>query len=485
MKQWTSLRVLRDAEWKLFSFYPYRYEVEASDRIILGAIMGGLDVAIAISRQAGKTTAVVMTIAFLMRYMPELTGKFWSVGFFTPQKEQFKTDRDRLLSHLKRGEQLYKYNVLEANANTLRIGYGKGEADMMAECFLFPVSPTSHPESKTLHMAIVEESHKLNERIFNEDIRPMLASTNGSIIRTGVAGTQKKQFMQLLKRPIAFQANDVRVMAEKKKAFDETGDTYHMNYAAFLEKEKRELGGEDSIPYKLNYRLEWCIGKGHFVTEDKLEAARSKEAPPPITDVYEWVAVGVDHARNFDRTWAIAVAKKIEWQKPRIIHIERLEKMKYSAQAKRVVDLLRSFKGATDVICIPDSTGQGDFMGDEIENKSDHEWSSDHEPSNLIRFKFTQQGKDETAEMLLQVFRDGTVELPPVGTFVDQQEFENELLELELHMKGNLRTWYAPESASETVDGREPHDDAAASFMLALVGMRQMNARITPSIRLV
>lgn len=479
--QWQVLRELRDWEWKEFGLKPYNYELEVSDRLILAAVLGGLEIAVAVSRQAGKTTAVVWTIAFLMRYMPELTGTFWACGFFTPQREQVKTDRDRLLNHLRKGMKLYEYTVAEANSNTLRIAYGD---NIIAECFLFGVSPTSHPESKTLNMAIVEEAHKLNEKIFDNDIRPMLASTNGSIIRTGVAGTQVKKFKSLLASKLAYQADDRVVLAEKRAAFERTADPYHLRYPAFLEAEKVRLGGEDSIPYKLNYRLEWCIGKGSFATPELLAACRVAPVEWQPSDHFEWVSFSIDHARNHDRTWIMAIGKKTDWDKPRLIHCECVPLgMDYDTQAERFVQVYRTFTNMDTSVIVPDCTGQGDFMADAIMKKLGYSAGGDSDASlGMIRYKFTSQGKDETAKLLQQAVKYATVGLPDAPT-PDEIAFEKEMLNLELHMNGLLMTWHAPESMSETMDGEEPHDDACATFMLGLVGVARLALRTVPNIR--
>ena len=479
--KWQILRELRDWEWREFGLRPYRYEVEVSDRIILAAVLGGLEIAVAVARQSGKTTAVVWTIAFLMRYMPELTGTFWSVGFFTPQREQVKTDRDRLLNHLRKGMNIYGYVVTEANSNTVRIAYGD---TVIAECFMFCVSPTSHPESKTLHMAIVEESHKLNETIFDNDIRPMLASTNGSIIRTGVAGTQTKKFKKLLEQKLAYIADDRVVLAEKRAAYERTHDPYHLRYPAFLESEKLRLGGEDSIPYKLNYRLEWCIGKGSFATPEMIAACRVPTVEWKHGDRFEYVVFCIDHARNHDRTWIMAIGKKYEWDKPRMLSCERLLKgMDYDTQAERFVQVYRQFTNCDASAIVPDCTGQGDFMADAILKKLGFPADGGSDVSaGLIRFKFTSQGKDETAKLLQQAIKYATVGFSAIPS-PDEKAFESELLSLELHMNGLLMTWHAPEAASDTIDGDEPHDDACATFMLGLVGIARLAARAMPNIR--
>lgn len=427
-----------------------------------------------------------------MRYMPEITGRFWSVGFFTPQREQAKTNRDRLVSHLHATANVYGFEIMEANSNTIRIGYRKGkEVVVTAECFVFCVSPTSHPESKTLDMAIVEESHKINDDIFKNDIRPMLASTNGSVIWTGVAGTRRCHFKDVMDKPLAYLADVDKVIADKERAFKETGDSRHLNYKAFIAAELdklKEEGGRTSVPFKINYLLKWALGKGQFVTTEKIESLRYA-TEIDLSKTFEWIAFGLDHARNVDRTWIIAIGKMPEWDKPRVIFVERLARMDYDAQAEIVVKRLSEFQSEEFMLAV-DCTGQGDFMADLIEKKSGRNWRTydDKTGGNMVRFKFTQQGKDETGTLLKQCFTYGLVEMPPRGaTASDEAIFESELCDLELHMNGSFITWHAPATLSRSTqpdnDEEEAHDDAAATFMLALVAQKRMKEKIVPRIR--
>lgn len=469
---------------------PYRFQIEISDRILLAALLGGLDIAIKVSRQSGKTTAVIWTIGFLMRWMPEITERFFSIGFFTPQKEQVKTDRDRLEGNIVRFEKLYGYKILENNHGTIRIGYGDG-TKIASEAYVFCVNPTSHPESKTLDMAVVEESHKLRDDIFENDIAPMLTATNGSVIRTGVGVVQHKRFVQVLKSSkLSIVVNADEVIRQKNQAFKETKDPYHLNYEKFLigqvaRFEALGLGGKDSIPYKLNYALIDCIGGKSGIKPEDVEALHTFKDPTIYELPYEWVSIGIDHARQHDYTFIFVIAKLKEWKKPRAIHIEKITRgTRYDEQARTLVALKKRFINTESFAIVPDSTGQGDFMADNILRELGYsgDAKTGDESAGIIRYKFTSQGKDETAKLLLQSIKHALVEFP-IEISEDQKTFENELLQLEIHTNGQLMSWAAPESKSETVDGLEPHDDAVAAFCLALIGMEKMLHRVEPSIR--
>ena len=71
----------------------------------------------------------------------------------------------------------------EANGTTLKLGNGN-------TIYCFSLSPTSHLESKTLHLAIIEEAQKIDDEKAKNEVFPILASTNGSKIFIGSGGYQ-------------------------------------------------------------------------------------------------------------------------------------------------------------------------------------------------------------------------------------------------------------------------------------------------------
>ena len=87
----------------------YPYQEDISNRI-LAALLHNLnatteqdvselelyELSIEISRQAGKTTCVVYTVAIIMTYIAELYDRPISIGIFAPQIEQARTDFERM-----------------------------------------------------------------------------------------------------------------------------------------------------------------------------------------------------------------------------------------------------------------------------------------------------------------------------------------------------------------------------------------------------
>lgn len=52
--------------------------------------------------------------------------------------------------------------------------------------YVFSLEDGSNNESRTLHISIVDEAHKINDEKYNREIRPMMSNTNGNEVFIGV-----------------------------------------------------------------------------------------------------------------------------------------------------------------------------------------------------------------------------------------------------------------------------------------------------------
>jgi phage terminase large subunit-like protein len=205
MKMLNKLKILRAEHLKnVHGVVLYEYQEVISDRII-DAVLQNMritsgateedikklvrhEIGIEISRQAGKTTVVVLTVEFIMLYFPKIFGRRVYIGIFAPQIEQAKTDFDRLKEALYRSAPLWNIDSStdkefkeQSNSKTLVLPNG-------SSCYIFPVTKTSKPESKTLDLIIFEESQDLDDSIVKQQIWPMGATTNAPTVYIGTAG---------------------------------------------------------------------------------------------------------------------------------------------------------------------------------------------------------------------------------------------------------------------------------------------------------
>lgn len=419
------------------SLYPF--QLDLAGRFIRACLLGtGEDVYAQISRQAGKTEAVVLAVEFLMIFFPKITGRPFRVGIFAPQKEQTKTDFDRLKQNLAVSYREGFETVVdprESNAVTLQLSNG-------SYCYTFPLTETSHPESKTLDAAVYEEANKVKDKEKKDKADPMRTSTNGPALHCGVGGYQVNYFKRAIdKGDNLVRADHLEVARQKRAAFDQGGGEFHLNYGRFIDKLLAEVGPEDES-FRTQYGLEFIAGGGSFLKADEIHALRGdfkQELSHP-----HGVFFGLDTAKFPDRT--VLTVKCGECG--RILSWLRLQGDNYEDQFEVIK---RRLGGYEEVLFgAIDSTGQGDFMPDLFENRSDYDFE---------RVKFSLQSKDAMYKNLLAQVRNKATKFPADGSR-ERVEFEAELLDLEREWKGEYMSVHHPDDA-------KAHDDYADSWALA------------------
>lgn len=424
---------------KTHGFEEYGFQRTVSEAIITSALTGnGEDWFVQVSRQSGKTHGcVVYPIEFLLIFGPELLNRPFRVGIFAPQKEQTKTDFDRLKSALEQSWQKGFEVVVdpkESNAVTLQLPTG-------SFCYVFPLTETSHPESKTLDLVIYEEANKIKDKEKKDKADPMRSSTNGPSFSFGVGGYQSNFFKRGIDRGENVVKADYReVIRQKRELFEKTGEDFHLNYERFVLKMLGEVGADDES-FRTQYGLEFIIGGGSFIAPEELFKLRGK-FQQEVTHEHE-VFAGLDTAKYPDRT--ILTVKCPTCKK--ILCWLRLQGDNYEDQFHIIKKRLEGFKRLMYLAI--DSTGQGDFMPDLFENNSD---------IDIIRIKFSLQSKDAMAKNLMAQIRASATFYPNDGSR-EQKEFEQEMLELEREYKGEFLSVHHP-------DDPKAHDDYFASWML-------------------
>lgn len=448
------------------TFYPYQEVI--SDNIIRALLenlritanateedikkMERHEIPIEISRQAGKTTCVVLTVEFIKIYFPKLFNTRVNIGIFAPQREQAKTDFDRLKEALFRSnrlvfgsEQALKDYKEQSNSNTLVLPNG-------ASTYIFPVTKTSKPESKTLDLIIFEESQDLDDRIIKEQILPMAASTNAPIVYIGTAGTRICYFYRMGQTGKATKMYFEQVASERRKTFEETGNALHLIYEQTIRKEIENFGLE-SDEIQRPYFGKWLIGTGQYTTEEDLLAlVDDKRARPTYRDLNSDCYAGIDTAKHPDSTVVTIIRWNEALQKKELLNWIELNGENYQDQ----FDIIKEFLSNYNVIALAcDSTGQGDFMPDMFEKHS--EWTD--EKSGLYRIKFSSVSKDMMYKNLKVSIKELLTSLPKLDT-KKTDKFKQQMLDLQQEYKGQLLSVHHPDDANA-------HDDYPDSWALA------------------
>lgn len=445
-------------------FYEYQNEVA---RKILSALIQNLqltsgateaeikklkliEVPIEFSRQSGKTTCVVLVVEFMMVFFPNLFDRPISIGIFAPQIEQAKTDFTRLKAALRRDRQLLNSDTIsevvakeESNSKTIVLPNG-------SSCYIFPVTTTSKPESKTLDIMIFEESQDLEDTIVQAQIWPMGANTNAPRIYIGTAGTKICYFYRLIQNNKAIVLDWQKISGQKRKVYEQTGNSQHLVYEQTVKQEMEKLGA-DHDDFRRPYGLEWIIGTGQFVVQEDLESLVDDRARTYIEKKYKCF-VGIDTAKNPDSTVVTVVRYNEDRKLKELVNWLELRGDNYQNQFDIIVDFVSKYN--TVAIAI-DSTGQGDFMPDLFEANT--KWQD--EDTGLYRVKFSAVSKDIIYKNLKVSIRELLTRLPRLDT-KEGERFKLQMLDLQQEYKGQLLSVHHP-------DVSEAHDDYPDSWALA------------------
>lgn len=410
-----------------------------------------VDAGYEISRQAGKTTIIVGTIEFIMIYLAEMFNRPIRIGIFAPQHEQAKTDFDRLKTMLRRDTEFTVADddigaetaKEESNAKTIVLPNG-------SSCYIFPVTQTSKPESKTLDLIIFEEAQDLDDTIVTQQIEPMTSATNGPHIYIGTAGTRICKFYRMGQNGKTVKRYYDVIVEQRRNAYRETNNPMHLIYEQTVG-QRIEEAGLDSDEIQRPYFGKWLIGTGQFVTEEALDAMIEDRGLTYHHTKMECYA-GIDTAKHPDSTVVTIIRYNPDTKKKELLNWCELHGENYQNQFDIIMDFLTHYR--VEAIAI-DSTGQGDFMPDMFEAHS--KWNN--EKTGLYRIKFSAVSKDNIYKNLKVSIRELLTTLPKLDT-KQGRKFRQEMLDLQQEYKGQLLSVHHP-------DDPNAHDDYADSWALA------------------
>lgn len=469
---------------KLGINYIYDYQTALSNEIICALLMRtGEEIPIEISRQAGKTEAIVWTVCFLMTFSKSLSKRFWGyealfrIVIFAPQKEQVKTDFDRLKFYFRKlGREGWKSIVDESESNQTTLQLKSG-----AFCYVFPLRPTSSPESKSADLLIFEEAHKIIDSEKNNKASPMGASTNAPEISIGVAWYQKNYFKKLIDaKPKHLRFPAKKVILSRLKAFNETGDESHLFYERHYKK-KVLLQGESDPSIRTQYDLEWIMEAGQFMLASDWTAmtkpyfyladggVKTKYRTQLLdSDLKSECYAGIDTAKHPDSTVVVILRWNPVTRWKELIATLELMGTNYSDQFTIIsgwdtVAGKPTGKGMFDYFNVVgvaiDSTGQGSFMPDYFKTHTKFQ----DEKSGLFEVKFSMAGKDMIYTNLMQVITNRLTAIPSDDT-LDLKKLKKQMLDLNKEYKGQFLSVHHPEGSE---NGETYHDDYSDAWALA------------------
>jgi len=454
------IRLLNDSIKRWHNREHYDYQQKISTAIIQAVEKSSkgetLEIPIELPRQSGKTTAVVDTTEFLLSSALRYLKKPLRIGIFAPQTEQASTDFDRLKMQFVEIAKLGFTTKTKTegdlkfperwNSKAIRIFSRSNK--FLGEVYIFPISKTSNPESKTLDLIIVEEAQDVDDEKMKNAIFPMGASTNAPRIYIGTSGRRICYFKrQIENNPNKIKISLDEVFKQRRARADATGDDGHLLYESFVNHEVLEHG-KDSDYIKTQYFGVWIIGTGQFTVTEELDALIGKHGLILKTDLPSYA--GLDVAKSPDRAVLTVIADhEKDPLKSKLCGWLSMLGENYEDQFELILDFLKQFTNLRGIAI--DATGQGDFMPDKFEK---------HTSYNIERVKFTAERKDVLYKILMQVIKNKITSVPNLPENEDYKRFRQELLDLEKEYKGRFLSVHHPQ-------GKDMHDDYPDSWALA------------------
>lgn len=448
------------------TFYPYQEKISdeilkallANLRITAGATpedvkkLKQVEIAIELSRQAGKTYAVGHTCEFILTFLPIMFNRPIRIGIFAAQVDQAKISYGIMRNSLRKAKatllevstEQEQYIKEEENAKKLVMPDGSSAA-------VAPINLVSQIEGLTLDLIIIDEAQVAKDKIVKHSIWPMGKVTNAPRVYIGKAGTQINHFYRLSQRNDTIKVYFDDVVKQRREVYDITGDPIHLIYEQSVRSDIAEQGIEaDEI--QREYFGKWQIGTGNFITQEDLEAVVADRKLTYQSKNHGECFAGIDTAKNPDSTVVTILRYNPDIGKKEVLNWMELRGDNYQDQ----FDIIREFLNSYNIVALAiDSTGQGDFMPDMFQAHT--EWSDEN--SGLYRVKFSAVSKDLMYKNLKVSIKELLTTLPNLSIKLGEK-FKQQMLDLQQEYKGQLLSVHHPDDANA-------HDDYPDSWALA------------------
>ena len=307
--------------------YPFRaYQLPLARRIIESVVLNeGEELTALASRQSGKSETVANTVAALMvilprlaKMFPDLLGRFkngFRVGLFAPVEGQAETLFSRVISRLTSDHALEILGDPEIDDEAKKVSGVTKQVKLMRSgsyVMMMTANPRAKIESKTFDLIVIDECQEADDFIVAKSIGPMLASTNGTMVKTGTPTTHKNNFYR------AIQLNKRRQTSRGAREYHFEWDwrdvaKTSIEYKKFIQKEMMRIG-EDSDEFQMSYCCKWLLERGMFVTSTVMDELGDTS----METVKAWhrtpVVVGIDPARKLDST--VVTVVWVDWERP-------------------------------------------------------------------------------------------------------------------------------------------------------------------------
>ena len=462
------LRKLRADHLKIqhnLTFYPYQEEI--SDQI-LKALLDNLritagateedvrklkqvEIAIELSRQAGKTYAVGHTCEFILTFLPVMFNRPIRIGIFAAQIDQAKISYGIMRNSLRKAKatllevssEQEQYIKEEENAKKLVMPDGSSAA-------VAPINLVSQIEGLTLDLIIIDEAQVAKDKIVKHSIWPMGKVTNAPRVYIGKAGTQINHFYRLSQGSETIKVYFDDVVPQRRKVYEETKDPMHLIYEQSVRSDIEEQG-LDADEIQREYFGKWQIGTGQFTTQEELDKLYT-DRNPAYRNEKDYCFAGIDVAKHPDSTVVTIIRWNEEKKIKEVLNWLELRGENYQDQ----FDIIKDFLANYNVVALGiDSTGVGDPVTDMFVSSTRFQ----DENSGLYAIKFSAISKDNMYRNL-KLSIQGLLTTLPKQDKKHGEKFRQQMLDLQQQYNGQILKVNHPDSP-------DAHDDYPDSWALA------------------
>lgn len=468
------------------------YQKELQKRIFRSVLLNdGEEITALFARQSGKTETVAITANTLMVYIPTLAKLFpkqlgryakgFHIGLFAPVNDQAYTTHERMHMRLS-SDAADEILTLELDIQTKYVGgtlHIQGPPTTLASgrkipsyhsfCRVQSAAKQAKVESKTYDLIFIEEAQDVASLKVQKSIHPMLAATNGTIVKIGTTTSFISDFYK------AIQRNKRRIIGggiQNHFEFDyRTVQRYSPLYKAYVAKEKERLG-EDSDAFQMAYALQWMIEKEIALSTNQFEEYMNFPAGQfeYESDGHSVYVGGLDLAKKHDST-VLTVARLDKSGIPgdtnpvkTIVNWLEMKGDDWEDQFKSILNFVYNYN--LSVLCV-DSTGVGDPIVERLEK------ALIDVDCEIVRVIFTQPSKHEMATIFYAEMRKRRINVPTHSSVKRTRRYKNFIEQF-----STCRKMYKGSFMNLTKqDEKNAHDDYVDSLLLLLYGAKQ---NITP-----
>jgi hypothetical protein len=447
------------------TLYPYQEEI--SDAILVALLdnlritagateedvrkLKQVEIAIELSRQAGKTYAVGHTCEFILTFLPVMFNRPIRIGIFAAQIDQAKISYGIMRNSLRKAKatlvevssEQEQYIKEEENAKKLVMPDGSSAA-------VAPINLVSQIEGLTLDLIIIDEAQVAKDKIVKHSIWPMGKVTNAPRVYIGKAGTQINHFYRLSQQENTIKVYFDDVVPQRRKIYEQTGDPMHLIYEQSVRSDIEEQG-LDADEIQREYFGKWQIGTGQFTTQEELDKLYT-DRNPAYRNEKDYCFAGIDVAKHPDSTVVTIIRWNEEKKIKEILSWLELRGENYQDQ----FDIIKDFLGNYNVVALGiDSTGVGDPVTDMFVSSTRFQ----DENSGLYAIKFSAISKDNMYRNLKLTIQ-GLLTTLPKQDKKHGEKFRQQMLDLQQQYNGQILKVNHPDSP-------DAHDDYPDSWALA------------------